>query len=384
MDNNNIMNTADFDGLHEECGVFGAYDFDGEDVASTIYYGLFALQHRGQESCGIAVSDTNGPKGKVMSYKDMGLVNEVFNPENLEKLKGNPIVHAAYGRMFSYNTPATVNNENVTLDIISYEQKQFDWAKDYLLEGSIEAVQNEIYTGLLVYNPENSITVGDIINCEIEGKSIKVVGMLSDCPFNTTSNGIVICSENTFQKMTGQDKYTVIDIQLDKSATDKEVNLLHQLVGNDFIFADERMGNESIQGIYYCMCLFLYGFLVVIVLITIFNVINSISLSVTARTKQYGIFRAIGVSARQLTKMIIAEAVTYTTVGTIIGSIFGLIFHKVLFEILVSYNWGDPWHIPWNELKIIVLIILFSIIFAVYGPVKRFHHMSIVENINAQ
>ena len=41
MDNNNIMNTADFDGLHEECGVFGAYDFDGEDVASTIYYCLF-------------------------------------------------------------------------------------------------------------------------------------------------------------------------------------------------------------------------------------------------------------------------------------------------------------------------------------------------------
>ena len=58
--------------LHEECGVFGAYDFDCGDVASTIYYGLFALQHRGQESCGIAVSDTEGPKGKVLSHKDMG------------------------------------------------------------------------------------------------------------------------------------------------------------------------------------------------------------------------------------------------------------------------------------------------------------------------
>ena len=46
------------DELHEECGVFGMYDFDGNDVASEIYYGLFALQHRGQESCGIAVSDT--------------------------------------------------------------------------------------------------------------------------------------------------------------------------------------------------------------------------------------------------------------------------------------------------------------------------------------
>ena len=51
----NTKNTIDFDELHEECGVFGMYDFDGGDVASTIYHGLFAIQHRGQESCGIAV-----------------------------------------------------------------------------------------------------------------------------------------------------------------------------------------------------------------------------------------------------------------------------------------------------------------------------------------
>ena len=56
------------DSLGEECGVFGAYDLDGgQEVARTIYYGLLALQHRGQESCGIAVSDTNGPKGEVFS-----------------------------------------------------------------------------------------------------------------------------------------------------------------------------------------------------------------------------------------------------------------------------------------------------------------------------
>ena len=76
------------DGLHEECGVFGMYDLDGNDVASSIYYGLFALQHRGQESCGISVSDTFGPR-KVDLLKGMGLVNEVFNSENLSKLHGN-------------------------------------------------------------------------------------------------------------------------------------------------------------------------------------------------------------------------------------------------------------------------------------------------------
>ena len=61
----------DEDTLHEECGVFGMYDFDGNDVASTIYYGLFALQHRGQESCGIAVSDTSGPMNNVSVSKGM-------------------------------------------------------------------------------------------------------------------------------------------------------------------------------------------------------------------------------------------------------------------------------------------------------------------------
>ena len=47
--NKSVQQNSDNEGLHEECGVFGMYDFDGNDVASTIYYGLFALQHRGQE-----------------------------------------------------------------------------------------------------------------------------------------------------------------------------------------------------------------------------------------------------------------------------------------------------------------------------------------------
>ena len=78
----------DLNGLHEECGVFGIYDFDGGDVASSVYYGLLALQHRGQESCGIAVGDTDGPR-KVTTHKGMGLVNEVFTPEILEGMHGD-------------------------------------------------------------------------------------------------------------------------------------------------------------------------------------------------------------------------------------------------------------------------------------------------------
>ena len=60
------------DKLHEECGVFGIYSLEGEEVAKDIYYGLIALQHRGQEAAGIAVSDTKGPKGNITNFCDVG------------------------------------------------------------------------------------------------------------------------------------------------------------------------------------------------------------------------------------------------------------------------------------------------------------------------
>ena len=81
----------------ESCGVFGMYDLSGGNVAQTIYYGLYALQHRGQESAGIAVTDTSTRTDKVLCHKDLGRVNEVFRKENLFALKGNlGIGHVRY------------------------------------------------------------------------------------------------------------------------------------------------------------------------------------------------------------------------------------------------------------------------------------------------
>ena len=81
--------------LREECGVFGVYSGETSDVASTAYYGLFALQHRGQESCGIVVNDD----GVFSGFKDKGLVNDVFTTEIINSLgEGNIAVgHVRYG-----------------------------------------------------------------------------------------------------------------------------------------------------------------------------------------------------------------------------------------------------------------------------------------------
>ena len=80
-------------GLKEECGVFGIYNNDNDDSGRVVYYGLFALQHRGQESCGIAVTDDT----VVKQYKDMGLVPDVFTDDIIEKLTGKiAIAHVRY------------------------------------------------------------------------------------------------------------------------------------------------------------------------------------------------------------------------------------------------------------------------------------------------
>ena len=81
--------------LHEECGVFGIYDRAGtEDVAAAAYSALYALQHRGQESCGIAVNDD----GVIQGHRDLGLVNEVFTPAVLGSLS-TPTAHMATGHV---------------------------------------------------------------------------------------------------------------------------------------------------------------------------------------------------------------------------------------------------------------------------------------------
>ncbi len=144
MPKNQSIQTENQDKLKEECGVFGMYDFDGNDVASTIYYGLFALQHRGQESCGIAVSDTMGPKGKVASYKDMGLLNEAFTPETLEKLKGD--IGVGHVR---YSTAGSSTRENAQPLVLNYVKGTLGLAHNGNLINAPELRRELEYTGAI-------------------------------------------------------------------------------------------------------------------------------------------------------------------------------------------------------------------------------------------
>ena len=144
--------------IHEECGVMGAYDFDGGDVAIDLYHGLYTLQHRGQESCGIAVSDTDGPKGKVMSSKGMGLVNEVFDSENLEKLKGN--IGVGHVR---YSTAGASNNQNIQPLVLNYVKGTLMLAHNGNLVNALDVRRELEYSGAIFQTTIDSEVIAYLI-----------------------------------------------------------------------------------------------------------------------------------------------------------------------------------------------------------------------------
>ncbi|BCJ96217.1 amidophosphoribosyltransferase [Anaerocolumna cellulosilytica] len=158
MNNINPVDSYISDEIHEECGVFGIYNFDGKDVASSIYYGLFALQHRGQESCGIAVSDTSGPKGSVRSHKGMGLVNEVFTPESLEDLHGN--IGVGHVR---YSTAGASNRENTQPLVLNYVKGTLALAHNGNLINAMELKEQLAYTGAIFQTTIDSEVIAYLI-----------------------------------------------------------------------------------------------------------------------------------------------------------------------------------------------------------------------------
>lgn len=137
--------------IKEECGVFGMYDLDGKNVANSVYYGLTSLQHRGQESCGIAVSKTEGESGNIRFYKNLGLVGEVFTEEKLKSMEGDiGIGHVRYS-----TTGASVA-ENAQPLVLSYIKGTLGLAHNGNLINTSELKWELIQTGAVFHTTTDS------------------------------------------------------------------------------------------------------------------------------------------------------------------------------------------------------------------------------------
>lgn len=141
--------------VHEECGVFGVFSNERRDMASLAYCGLFALQHRGQESAGIVVNDD----GVFSSYRDVGLVNDVFTPERLENLgDGNIVVgHVRYA------TTGSDNKRNVQPIVINHHKGRLALAHNGNLSNSMELREALERNGSIFHTTTDSEVIAYII-----------------------------------------------------------------------------------------------------------------------------------------------------------------------------------------------------------------------------
>lgn len=303
----------------------------------------------------------------------------------LAELKENSAIKRIFGRSFAYNLPMKLHGENKTALLISYETYQFDWATDDLQQGSMQSIQNG--EGVLwVTKSGCSAEVGDEIEIatELGLQKVAVAGILNYAPFDGGENvGTLICSEHLFRQLTGETGYTILDIQL-KEKSDSVVEEIRSIAGSSYNFSDQRASNREVQAVYYSFALFIYGFLAIVALIAVFNIINSIGMSVSARMYQYGAMRAIGTSIRQVKSMVIAETSTYLVCGLITGLMFGLPLHHFLYQYIITSRWGDVWSMPIIEFCIIATVMIISAVIAIAGPVRRICKMSVVETISTQ
>ncbi|HJC73559.1 MAG TPA: FtsX-like permease family protein [Candidatus Mediterraneibacter faecavium] len=306
--------------------------------------------------------------------------------ELADTLENDPVVKRVYGRSYCGGIPAEVSGGSFTAYLVSYEEDQFRWAEDDLMNGSFTEAVNGNGVLAVYMDSDRKFDPGEEMTLELPGgtEKVEICGTLSESMFNVPGGSVFfICSEDLFTKLTGIDGYSEVDVQFTSEVTDRDVEKIRALAGEGLTVADERMSNSETREAYYSFALFLYGFLAVIALISIFNIVNSIAMSVSARMNEYGAMCAIGMSIAQMVRMVAAETASYVFWGIVAGCGAGLPLNYKIYDMLVTSRWGDGWYFPAAAVAVIVGVMILSAVMAVWGPAKQIREMSVVDTISA-
>ena len=298
-----------------------------------------------------------------------GYDNELVLPDTMaQQLRRMPGVAHVWGCTGLVHVPASSDRNNVEqVTFCSYDDFMLESSKSMVVKGRMaknSGADNEVMT---MYNKTNPIRVGDTIT--VNGVPLTVVGAFSQGVF--PDDVTIIAPEVLFRRVAGEQNYNMIGVQLDRTASDETVLELAAFSSDQIVVQDLRESNRQDRGTYYAARIVLYGFLAIIGSISLLNIINSISMSVSARMKQYGILRAIGMDDAQLKRMISAEAGTYAVSGLVVGIALGLVLNRMLYTRLITHYFGAAWQVPWGCLAVIVIVVLAAVVLAVYNPVRR-------------
>ncbi len=290
-----------------------------------------------------------------------------------------PGVKNAVGTMYEIALPAVINGNETVIDMMSYEKFMMENTKKSVVSGDISKVYGDSDYVLTIFDQDSRHDVGDKI--EIGGSELEIACVASEGIGSVSGSAVVVCSEETFMRLTGEQGYMMINVILEKDASEAALDQIRSLAG-DHLFTDRREEDSQMHSTYWVFRIAAYSFLAIISFITVLNIMNSVSMGVSARIKQYGAMRAVGMESRQVTKMIMSEAVTYASCGAVTGIMIGLILHYLIYIKLLITHFGGTWKIPVPAIAMILLLVSFSCVAAVYAPAKRIRSMVITDTIN--
>ena len=295
-----------------------------------------------------------------------------------EEMSALPGVETAFGCAACYDMPAEINGASGNVDLISYDDWMFQWSERSVASGELEQVSGDTDYVMTIFNRDSRLNTGDMVKI---GDTTLTIACVCSEGIGTESRPAIVCTEETFVRLTGEADYQMLGIDLAKDAPAETAETIQAMAGeNDFI--DRREDEQTINSSFWVFRIAAYGFLTIIALITVFNIMNQISMSVSAKMKQYGAMRAVGMSVEQMTRMIAAEAITYAVCGLALGYIAGLYLHRLFMVKIVFAHFGGAWKVPFEPLTVITIIVALSCVAAVRTPARRIREMAITETIN--
>lgn len=321
-----------------------------------------------------SVSDFT-PDITIASQDDSNFID----PSLAEEISEIPGIESVFGMMYSIECPAEINGNAETVDLYSYGDTMMDSFKKSVISGDMSKIYGNSKYVLAVYSEYTALNVGDKV--KIGDEELEIGCVVSEGVGSVSGSAVVVCSEETYTRLTGEQDYAMVGVVLEKDVSEMAVNKIYDLAEGNII-ADSREKNSEVSGSYWVFRIAAYSFLAIISLITILNIMNSVSMGVSARIKQYGVMRAVGMGSRQVTKMIAAEAATYSICGTVAGVVLGLLLHHLIYVKVVITHFGGIWKIPFTSIAIILLLVIFSCVISVYAPAKRIRNLAITETIN--
>lgn len=283
-----------------------------------------------------------------------------INHELLDTIRQMEGVNQVFGRQSQFDVGITFEKEplnEVTADLISFDAFDLEGlAKDGMIKkgSNLAKVHGDSHYVLATWDNESDLQIGDRL--KIGNEVVEIAGLLTCDPFSgdglTHGRITLIMSDSTFTRLTKVEDYSLIMVQTKKGATDQSIEEIRQLVKAPHVFDDQR--EQRTTGTYIAFVCCVYGFLAIIALIAVLNIINSVSMSVSSRFKQYGAMRAVGMDHRQISKMIVAEALTYAVFGCLVGCVIGMAIHRMVNAILIeSHFLYVSWYLPIVPLMII-------------------------------